>query len=332
MKNKNSIRTLIIILTMGVLALGWKYLNNQQDYYAYVPNTGDGTVSVIDTKTDTVIKTIEVDDTVSDGIAASSINNEIYTANYRNGVLNIIDGINFEVKERVELGKNIHGIDVSPDGKFVYITSGDLQEGKEFNYIMIYDTQKKKVIKEIESNSKSPAHISFTNDGKLAFVSNVMSNDISVIDTEKQDIIKTIPVGDTPNEGKLSSDGETLYVANLMDNALSIVDVEIGKETEKITAGKGTHGVAVEDDDKYVWTANRFSNDVTIINLESKEVVKTITTGEIPNHIFQVPNSRKMYISNLESDDIAVVNMDTYEVINKIKVGRKPHEIGFMLK
>lgn len=332
MKNTSTIRMLIVILTIGTLVLSWKYLNNQQTYYAYIPNTGDGTVSVIDTKTDTVIKTIKVDNKVSDGIAASSSNNEVYTANYKEGVLNIIDGMNFKVKEKLELGRNIHGIDVSPDGKFLYITSGDLKEGKEFNYIMIYDTQKRKIIKEIESNSKSPAHISFSNDGKSAFVSNVMSNDISIIDTDKQDIIKTIPVGDTPNEGKLSSDGKTLYVANLMDNVLSIIDVERGKQTAQIPAGKGTHGVAVADDDRYVWTANHFSNDVTVIDIESEKIVETITTGKVPNHIFQVPDSRKMYISNLESEDIAVVNMDTYDVIKKIKVGEKPHEIAFMLK
>jgi len=98
-----------------------------------------------------VIETIKVDDEISDGIAANPMNNEVYTANYRKGVLNIIDGINFNIKEKLELGRNIHGIDVSPDGKFLYVTSGDLQEGEEFNYIMIYDTKERKIVKEINS-------------------------------------------------------------------------------------------------------------------------------------------------------------------------------------
>lgn len=330
MKKRTTTRLLLFILTIGILISSWKYFNRQQSYYAYIANTGDGTISVIDTKTDEVIETIKVDNEISDGIAVNSTNNEVYTANYKKGVLNIIDGINFNIKEKLELGRNIHGIDVSPDGKFLYVTSGDLQEGEEFNYIMIYDTKEKKIVKEIKSNSKSPAHISFSSDSKFAFVSNVMSNDISVIDTEKQEIIQTIPVGNTPNEGKLSMDGKRLYVANLMDNVLSIVDVEKGSEIERIPAGKGTHGVAVTNDDKYVWTANRFSNDVTIIDLKSKKVIETIVTGEVPNHVFQVPNSKKMYVSNLDSGDIAVVNIDTYEITKKIKVGAKPHEVAFL--
>jgi len=330
MKNRTAIRLTLFVLTIGILISSWKYFNKKDSYYAYVANTGDGTISVIDTEMDEVIETIKVDDEISDGIAANPMNNEVYTANYRKGVLNIIDGINFNIKEKLELGRNIHGIDVSPDGKFLYVTSGDLQEGEEFNYIMIYDTKERKIVKEIKSNSKSPAHISFSEDSKFAFVSNVMSNDISVIDTEKQEIIRTIHVGNTPNEGKLSMDGKLLYVANLMDNVLSIVDIEKESEIERIPAGKGTHGVAVTDDDKYVWTANRFSNDVTIIDLESKVVVETITTGKVPNHVFRVPNSKKMYVSNLDSGDIAVVNTETYEITKKIKVGQKPHEIGFL--
>jgi len=330
MNKRSATRLLFFILTIGILISSWKYFNRQHSYYGYIANTGDGTISVIDTKIDEVIETIKVDDEISDGIAVNSTNNEVYAANYRKGVLNIIDGINFNIKEKLELGRNIHGIDISPNGQFLYVTSGDLQEGEEFNYIMIYDTQEKKIIKEIKSNSKSPAHISFSNDSKFAFVTNVMSNDISVIDTKKQEIIKTIPVGKTPNEGKLSMDEKRLYVASLMDNILSIVDIEKGSEIERISAGKGTHGVAVTDDDKYVWTANRFSNDVTIIDIKNKMVVETIVTGEVPNHVFQVPNSKKMYVSNLDSGDIAVVNIDTYEVIKKIKVGEKPHEIGFL--
>jgi len=332
MKSRTTVRLIVFIIAMGMMVLSWNYFNKEYSYYAYIANTGDGTISVIDTKVDEIIETIKVDDKISDGIAVNPINNEVYTANYREGVLNIIDGINFYIKDKIDLGRNIHGIDVSPDGKFLYVTSGDLQEGEEFNYIMIYDTQEKKIVKEIESNSKSPAHISFSNDSKFAFVSNVMSNDISIINTEKQEIIQTVPVGNTPNEGKLSMDGKWLYVANLMDNVLSIVDIEGGSEIERIPAGRGTHGVAVTDDDKYVWTANRFSNDVTIIDLENKEVIQTIVTGETPNHVFKVPNSNKMYVSNLDSGDIAVVNIDTYEVMGKIKVGSKPHEIGFLQK
>lgn len=338
MKNsKGKTNGMIVLIGLIILLGGYILLQGSSDevtgnYYAYVANTEDGTISVIDTAIDEVVEVIKVDEKISDGLAANPVNGEIYSANYTGGILMIINGETAEVTRKVDLNRNLHGIDISPDGKFLYLTSGALEEGEEFNYIMIYDTEKQEVVKEVESNSKSPAHISFSKNGKLAFVSNVMSNDMSILDTEKQEIIKTIPVGKVPNEGKPSMDDKMLYVASLLDNVLSIVDLEKGEEVRRITAGRGTHGVAVAEDNQYVWTANRNSGDVTVIDLTKNEVIKRIETGEMPNHVFQVPNSNKMYISNLESSDIAVVDMNTYEIIKKIEVGSKPHEIVFLGK
>ena len=325
-----------VLLGMGILAAGYALLPSSGDeigdYYAYVANTEDGTISVIDTALDEVVDTIKVDEKISDGLAVNSVKREIYTANYREGVLMVIDAETAEITKEVHLNRNLHGIDISPQGKYLYLTSGSLEEGEEFNYIMIYDTEKEEIIKEIESPSKSPSHISFSRDGRLAFVTNVVSNDVSVLDVKKKEIIDTIPVGRVPNEGKPSADGTMVYVASLLDNVLSLVDIERGEEVLRIPAGEGTHGVAVSEDNQFVWTANRNSGDVTVIDLSVKEVIKTIETGDMPNHVFQVPNTDKMYVSNLESGDIAVVDMETYEVIKKIEVGSSPHEIGFLSK
>jgi len=337
MKKSNKYRKLWpALLVVFIVAAGFLFLpdsgDETGDYYAYVANTEDGTISVIDTALDEVVDTIEVDEKISDGLAVNPVTRDIYTGNYQEGVLLVIDAESAEITKEIHLNRNLHGVDISPGGEYLYLTSGSLEEGEEFNYIMIYDTEEEEIIKEIESPSKSPSHISFSRDGKLAFVTNVVSNDVSVLDVQKKEIIDTIPVGRVPNEGKPSADGKILYVASLLDNVLSVVDIEKGEEVLRIPAGAGTHGVAVAEDNEFVWTANRNSGDVTVIDLSLNEVIETIETGDMPNHVFQVPNTGKMYVSNLESDDIAVVDMETYEVIKKIDVGSRPHEIGFLPK
>jgi YVTN family beta-propeller protein len=96
------------------------------------------------------------------------------------------------VEKKIDTGINLHGIDITPDGRYLYLASGDLKDGEQYNHINVVDTESEEIIKEIQTPSKSPAHIDFSHDGSLAYVSNVMSNDISLIDTEKMEVIATI--------------------------------------------------------------------------------------------------------------------------------------------
>lgn len=302
----------------------------KDEYLAYVPNAGDGYISVIDISTNKVIDEIQIGEAVSHGISTSSDGSKIYTGKLRDGKILIVDVKSKEVIKTIDTGRNLHGIDITPNGKYLFATSGDLKEGEEFNFINIIDTKKDEIIKTIESNGKSPTHIDFTKDSKLAFINNVMSGDIAVVDIDEFKILSTIDVGTMPNESEISPDDKYLYVANVQDNTVSIVDIKQGKEIDKIKAGEGTHGIAISNDGKYLWTTNRFSKDISVIDIEKKEVIKTIKSGGQANHISILPNSDLAYVSNLESEDISVIDMKSYEVINTIKIGKDPHEIEFI--
>jgi YVTN family beta-propeller protein len=72
---------------------------------------------------------------------------------------------------------------------------------------------------------QDPGTISCTNDGSLAYVSNLKSNTVSVIDLAAKTCIQTIPVGAEPT-GLAALDNGMLYVANLKDNTVSVIDVK----------------------------------------------------------------------------------------------------------
>ena len=331
---KNVLLVLVLVLLAGGIFILLQEGDPEpdQEFYAFVANTGDGTITVIDTTTDEPVQVIEVDETISDGLAVSPLSRKIYVGNADDGNLIVIDADTYQVLEQMDLNRRIHGIDLSPDGRLLFLTSGALEEADEYNYVMIYDTQSGEISGEINSGSKSPSHISFNQEGSLAYATNVMSGDLSVIDTALQEIVRTIPVGQVPNEGKPDPAGERFFVASLLENELSVIDLRSGEDIIKLPAGEGTHGVAMEESGNRVWTANRFSGDVTVFDITDYREIAAIEIGGIPNHVFQVPGMPKMYVSNLESNDIAVIDMDTLTVVKRIQVGSKPHEIGFLPK
>ncbi|WP_059172040.1 cytochrome D1 domain-containing protein [Bacillus sp. FJAT-27445] len=296
---------------------------------AYIPNVDDGTISVIDTQKDKVITTMKVEETLSDGIEASKDGNWVYAGNYTKGELFVIDAKNGKVMKKIKTGKNLHGIDITPDGNYLFLASGDLKEGIEFNYITVIDTKRNEIAKQIQTKSKSPAHIDFSRDGSLAYVANVMSNDITLIDTQSLQIIATIPVGTIPNEVEPSKDDKFLYVANVIDGTVSIVDITKRKQIKTIRTGEGTHGLALSPDGKFLFASNRVSNDIVKVDLSNNQIIGKTIVGKTANHVSFVPNSNKLYVTNKDSNDLAVVDAESLKIVKKIRLGKTPHEISF---
>ncbi len=84
-----------------------------------------------------------------------------------------------------------HGLELSPDGKEVWVTS--LADAG----VYVYDVTTKKLSKEIPTG-KCPNWVAFSPDGKYCFVSNSDSDDCSIINTQTRQEVARIRVGKGP--------------------------------------------------------------------------------------------------------------------------------------
>ncbi len=58
----------------------------------------------------------------------------------------------------------------------------------------------------------------------LAYIANLDSNDVSVIDTSNDTVLATVPVGNSPFGVAVKPDGTRVYVTNDSDNTVSVID------------------------------------------------------------------------------------------------------------
>jgi YVTN family beta-propeller protein len=82
-------------------------------------------------------------------------------------------------------------------------------------------------------------------DGKEIYVSTGRANAVAVIDTEKNEVATTIPVGNRAWGIALDPSGSKLYTANGASNDVSVVDLKSRKELGRIKAGDGPWGIAI---------------------------------------------------------------------------------------
>lgn len=146
-------------------------------------------------------------------------------------------------------------------------------------------------------------------DFSKAYVANQFSNDISVVDLEKEKEIIRIPVLREPMQVEISTDGNTLFVANFLTagradvdtvtSEISIIDLKEMKVVKHVSLANGSNalrGMCLSSDGKYVFVSHnlgRFqvpttqleqgwmnTSALSVINANTFEYVATILLDE----------------------------------------------------
>ena len=307
--------------------------NGSANVHAYVTDTYDGSVTVIDSHTLAVVETIDVGEATTHGIAVDSEERYVYVGDEPTGQVVVIDTDGYEVVETIDLGKYVHGLDVSPDGEDLYVSTDDSQDADEGSgELIVIDANTFSVRDRIPTEGSG--HTIFDPDGLYAYVTmyhygpgHQDMNRIGVIERASRNFVQTVSVNEgTINEIGVDPAGDILYLGSRTGEYVSAVSTDTWEEVRRIDTGTGTHGITVPPDGHHVWTANRGTSDIRVFETESGDLVETIVGGD--NHITVSPDGSQIYATSIQ-DEVIVVDADSYEILERIAVGGLPHEITF---
>jgi YVTN family beta-propeller protein len=160
-------------------------------------NTGTGTVSVIDTNTNTVVQTI----TGFSGpfaIAITPSGKYAYVTNFGSNnfepfgtTVTVIQLSDNTIYRTIDVGIQPSGIAIAPDNHRIYVTNYNTLYGDSNNLtagqgtVNIIDGKDKEVISPTIVVGHSPANIAIAPNGKHAYISEYISNTVSVIQLHK---------------------------------------------------------------------------------------------------------------------------------------------------
>jgi YVTN family beta-propeller protein len=259
--------------------------------YAYVTNFGTdnpdliaqgfakgNTISVIRTWDNKVVDTIEVDGTLPAGIAITPNGKRAYVPNRGSDAVSVIKikyrrgKVINKVIDTVKVGHKPANVVITPDGKYAYVTNFGLPpDPPDFpfpgNTVSVIDTATNAVIKTIEVGF-GPLGLAVTPKGDKVYVVNVVgvvdpqgnpTATVSVIDTEKviddtekNEVVATIPVQSVPSLGPravaITPDGAHAYVTNFGLNTVEVIDTATDTIVNPVsTPGSGPNWVTISD-------------------------------------------------------------------------------------
>jgi YVTN family beta-propeller protein/beta propeller repeat protein len=295
--------------------------------YAYIANSGDGNVSVIDTATNKVTAMIPVGNYPM-GVAVTLDGKKVYVANSNSNTVSVIDTTKNKVTATIPGGNDPRGVAVSPDGKRVYVPHPDL--GNSSNNIILIINAATNEVEAAVLVGEFPFGVAATLDGKKVYVTNLYDKTISVIDTATNTVIATIPVGNNPRGVAVSPDGKWVYVAcdEEGNKGIYVIDAVKNKVTAIVLVGFFPNAVAVAPDGKRVYVTNVISGTIYVIDTATNKVTATIHVGNGPIGVAITPDGSKVYVVNGNDDTVSVIDTSTNKVTETMNVGHRPSSFG----
>lgn len=276
--------------------------------YGYVANYSNNTVSVIDTGTNTVVKSIVVG---SHPYAAVTSGTGVYVTNASDNTVSIIDARTNTVIKTVSVGNTPDTITTSGTGVYVINFTG--------NSVSIIDTRTNTVVKTLSVGS-SPFGGGASGTG--VYIMNTNSNNVSIIDIRTNTVVKTLSVGAAPG-GNIGVSGTGVYVANLNGQSVSIIDNRTNTVARTVSLGAGPYGVTINGTGAYMPLS---TGAASIIDIRTSTVVKTVSIGSAPRGIDATGTG--VYIVNSGSASVSVIDSRTNTVVRTITVGSNPQGIA----
>src|SRR5205807_196861 len=203
------------------------------------------------------------------------------------------------------LDSTLNNISVTPDGKVRVVWSVQEVDFNVYAYTF---------------NLNLPA--------RVAYVADAGSSSVSVIDTSKNAVVKTVQVGGKPLAIAITPDVATAYVANLGASSVSVIDTATNAVVKTVPVGDDPISVAITPNGATAYVANLGESSVSVIDTATNAVVTTVPVGSYPVALAITPNGATVYVANLGANSVSVIDMATNAVVKTVPVGDDPISVA----
>ena len=287
----------------------------------YVPNSDEGTVSVIDPKTYMVIDTFKVGRNPQH-IGPSWDLSTLYVSNDLGNSLTPIDPRTVRPGPPIAV-TDPYNLYFTPDGRFAIVVAERLRR-LDFRDPMTWELRFS-----IPIPYKGANHLDFSADGQTLLISCEFSGWIVKVDLRSRAIAGELNVSGQPIDVKLSPDGSVFYVANMARGGVSIIDPGPMKELAFLPTGAGAHGLYPSRDTTRLYVSNRHANSVSVIDFASRRVVATWHFQGTPDMGGVSADGRELWLSGRYSREVYVIDTTTGTLTHRIAVGKGPHGLAY---
>jgi YVTN family beta-propeller protein len=171
-----------------------------------------------------------------------------------------------------------------------------------------------------------PTGVAISPDGRWAYVSDKVSNNLVVYDTANLRTDALVKVGTGPWGVALSNDGTRAYVAANTEGVVSVVDTTSRQVVATIPVGMTPGDLALDPSGQTLYVPSNGSGTVSIIDTSTNKVVKIVTVGNQPWGVAATQSAA--FVANYGSGTVSVIDASSRSVVATIKTGANPFGVA----
>ena len=251
----------------------------------------------------------------------------------------VVDAKSDKIRGTIGDVQNIHGLAVTPDGRFLIAGSNvEVQPRKKAippkptgmseeehrrhhsappaskahtvgkSYVSIICTNDYRVIRRIEVRG-AVHHNTVTPDGRYAISTHTSAGGISLIDLKTYKVFKTIATGLAPNYAIVTRDGSRIYVSNTGNKTVSEIDTKNWIVTRNMIVGLAPEHMVISPDEVTLYVNNVSDGTVSVLALATGKVVKTYRVGKQPHGIALADNGKSLFVTSKKDNRLIMINL-----------------------
>ncbi len=245
-----------------------------------------------------------------------------YVGLFKDNAVGVIDTGSNKMISSIPIPKGPHGMEISPDGKFVYVSN----EGS--SVVSVIDTASDKISQNIEVGS-APHGLALTRDGTRLLVAVNGADKVAVVDTKTNAVIGSIAVH-KPHTIAINPDGNTAVVASQDPGHFGLITLDLTQNSITTTTPleKAPRDVTFSQDGQRVYFTQAGANAVGIFDVALSKVSGQIATGESPHLLIFTPNNEDGLVVVQGTNALNLVDPLTNKITSSIGVGKTPHWVA----
>lgn len=257
--------------------------------------------------------------------------------------ITVIDLAEQKVLRTIDLGGNTrpHGMNWIGGDRLIVTTEGSKK-------LLIVDPRDGRILHEVGTAQEISHMVAVTPDAKRAFIGNIGSGSVTVVDLAEGKKIADIETGAGAEGLTVTPDGKEVWVGNRGNDTLTVIDAKSLEILEQVPCKGVPIRVVSTHDGKRILVSCASTGEVVAFDRKTrKELVRrkldlstvpdaaTRLFGErfgespVPVGLVVSPDDKLAWVAATQSDVVVVVEVETLEVIDLIRTGKEPDGMAY---
>jgi len=289
---------------------------NPKTNNVYAVNSGDGTVTVMNTSANSS-KTVRVGSEPV-ALAINPVTNKIYVGNSASGTVSVIDGATDTLTETVRVGALPYVIAANPATNRIYIS-------RTFSNTMVVIDGATNATSNLKAGIQADAIAVNPVTNKL-YLTNYESQNVTVMDGTTNHTA-SVPAGIHLWAVATNPATNKIYAANAGSSNLTVIDGATNNTTT-VNTGNIPCAIAIDPAANRIYTVNYASDSVTVIDGANNSVIATVAVGARPQAIAINSVTHTIYVANTHSNTVTIIDGTNNSVIATAETGSGPYAIA----